>query len=32
MTAEALLDALRAAAVAGDVKARWMLWLLCTMD
>ena len=29
MNAEALLDALRAAVVAGDAKAQWMLRMLC---
>lgn len=30
MTTEALLDALRTAAATGDVKAHWMLRLLCS--
>lgn len=32
MNAEALLDALRAAAAAGDAKAQWMLRMLCRAD
>ena len=28
MTPQAFLDALRAAAAAGDDKAAWMLWML----